>query len=81
MTINFLIGAQENKISNFTGIKCENRGKISCGRFHFVKFEIYFLRLSYQKFSSVLLQITNYIYSPRLCKKECNMLVYIIILV
>ena len=30
MTINFLIGAQENKISNFTGIKCENRGN----RFH-----------------------------------------------
>ena len=47
--------------------KCENSEKIlkiSCVRFHFVKFDIYFLEGSHQKFSLVLLQITNYIYSP-----------------
>ena len=43
---------------------CENTGKvlkISCVRCHFVKFDIYFLGLSY---SLVLLQIANYISRP-----------------
>ena len=49
-------------MSYFT--KCENTDKIlkiSCVRCHFVKFEIFF-KGSNEKFSLVLLQITNYIY-------------------
>ena len=45
---------------------CENIAKIlkiSCARCDFVKFGIYFLG-SYKKFSLVLLQTTNYIFSP-----------------
>ena len=46
---------------------CENIGKIlkiSCITCHFVKFDIYFLGLYYEKFSLVLLQMTNYIFDP-----------------
>ena len=45
---------------------CKNTAKIlkiSWAKCHFVKFGIYFLG-SYKKFSLVLLQITNYIFSP-----------------
>ena len=41
---------------------CENTGKIlkiSCVRYQFVKFDIYFLGLPYE-----ILQMTNYIFSP-----------------
>ena len=55
----------QEKINVMFHTKCENTDKIlkiSCVRCHFVKFEICF-QGPYKKFSLVLLQITNYIYS------------------
>ena len=58
------MGARENNFKFHEN--CENSGKIlkiSCVRCHFVKFDIY-LSDSPKKFSLVLLQLTNYIFSP-----------------
>ena len=57
------MGVQENECQISQELNTVKILKISCVRRNFVKFDFHFLGLP-MKFSLVLLQITNYIFSP-----------------